>query len=70
MRRCAKCDAVFGEPYLGDSYSVVKPYFHPQAEQVPDANIRYFDFTCLGSKGITRRHGWYDKTSGYIIQTG
>lgn len=70
MYRCQKCQAVFGDTYLGDSYAVVKPWFHPQADSVPQDAIRYYDFTCCGSAGITRRHGWYDPATGYIIQTG
>jgi hypothetical protein len=65
---CAKCDAVYGECYLGESYEVVKPWF--SAENVPTERVRYFDFLTLGSQGIARRHGWYDRETGLIVQTG
>lgn len=65
---CAKCDAIFGTCYLGESYGMVLPFMvtvDPPVEQT-----RYFDFTCLGSKGLTRRHGWYDTASKLIVQVG
>ena len=70
LHTCAKCGAIFGSLYLGDSYGVVKPYFHFNAEAVPQDRIRYFDFTTLGSEGLGRRHGWYDTLTGLIIQVG
>jgi hypothetical protein len=66
--RCAKCDAVYGSCYLGDSYSLVLPYF--VESEPPVEQTRYFDFDCLGSKGVTRRHGWYDLVSKRIVQVG
>jgi hypothetical protein len=66
--RCGKCDAIHGTCYLGESYTHVLPYWvtsEPPAEQT-----RYFDFTCLGSAGITRRHGWYDTATKRIVQVG
>jgi ribosomal protein L37AE/L43A len=65
---CAKCGAIFGQTYLGDSYKYVKPYM--TAEAVPIERTRYYDFDCLSSKGLIRRHGWYDTESGLITQIG
>lgn len=67
---CLACGAIFGQLYLGDSYGVVRPQFHPDANSVPDDRQRYFDFVTLGSQGVDRRHGWYDTLTGYIIQVG
>lgn len=64
---CKGCDAVYGECYLGQSYSIVLPYWN---EDAGSENIRYFDFMTLGSKGIERRHGWYDRDTKKIVQTG
>jgi ribosomal protein L37AE/L43A len=66
--RCTKCDAIYGQCYLGDSYSYVLPQM--TAEDVPADRTRYYDFTCVGSNGITRRHGWYDPQSKLITQVG
>jgi len=63
---CRKCDAIYGECYLGDSYSLVLPYWHTG----PDGDIRYYDLTCLGSEGVTRRHGWFNTKTRRIVQTG
>jgi ribosomal protein L37AE/L43A len=68
LYRCAKCEAIFGNCYLGDSYTHVLPFM--VAAEPPADQIRYFDFTCLGSAGITRRHGWYDTASKRIVQVG
>lgn len=65
---CAKCEALFGQCYLGDSYAVVKPQM--AGPDVPSERQRYFDFTTLGSKGVGRRHGWFDKESRLITQVG
>jgi hypothetical protein len=66
--RCAKCEAIFGTCYLGDSYSYVLPYF-AKAEVAPE-QTRYFDFTTLGSNGVGRRHGWFDPNTKLITQVG
>lgn len=66
--RCAKCEAIHGYCYLGDSYSLVQPYM---IEKEPHTGeMRYYDLECLGSKGLTRRHGWYDPNTGLIVQVG
>lgn len=64
--RCAKCGAVFGSCYLGDSYTVVLPQWH----QGDDGETFYFDLECLGSAGLQRRHGWANKATRKIVQVG
>jgi len=65
---CAKCNGIFGECYLGESYNYVLPYMTEKT--VPITQTRYYDFTCLSSKGIIRRHGWFDPESKLITQIG
>jgi hypothetical protein len=66
--KCRKCKGIFGTCYLGESYSYVLPYM--SKVEPPAENLRYFDFECLGSQGITRRHGWYDSQTKLVVQTG
>jgi hypothetical protein len=66
--RCNRCEAIFGDCYLGDSYTIVKPYM--AREDVSSDQLRYFDLDCLGSKGLTRRHGWYDPETQLVHQIG
>lgn len=65
---CAGCDGIVGSCYLGDSYLYVLPQM--TAAAVPAEATRYYDFTTLGSKGVGRRHGWYDPTTKLITQVG
>jgi len=65
---CAKCGAIFGHCYLGDSYAFVSGFM--TTRNVPAEEQRYFDFTVLGSTGIGRRHGWYEPASGLMTQIG
>ena len=65
---CRKCKALYGSCSLGDSYTLVLPYWHT-GEEKPE-NTRYFDLECLGSQGITRRHGWLDVTTKRVVQVG
>lgn len=67
VSECPYCKAIFGSTYLGDSYSLVKPYF--DTDPAP-AEERYFDFETLSSKGIGRRHGWFNPTTGFVTQVG
>ncbi len=67
IEECEDCGAVFGTCYLGDSYLIASPILYPQTD---DMVIRYFDLECLGSAGITRRHGWSDKKTGKMVQIG
>ena len=69
VSQCQNCEAIFSDNiYLGESFSFVLPYM--AKETVPAENLRYFDFTCLGSKGIERRHGWYDPATKLVHQIG
>lgn len=74
IKQCRKCKAIFGECYLGESYSFVMPWFDTAREfdsfGKKIREERYFDFTCLGSEGITRRHGWYNPETKGITQIG
>jgi hypothetical protein len=65
---CRKCEAVYGDCYLGDSYAFVLPRWAPA--DIPSERCRYFDFMTVGSVGIERRHGWYDPVTKLITQTG
>jgi hypothetical protein len=66
--RCKRCEALFGETWLGETYRFVKPWM--TTADVPAERLRYFDFLTVGSEGIRRRHGWYDKQTGCIVQVG
>lgn len=67
---CGACDAIFADHiYLGGSYEYVLPFMSSEPN-VPQERMRYFDFTCVGSKGLTRRHGWYDTATKRIVQVG
>ncbi len=65
--QCEKCEAIFGFCSLGDSYDYVLPFM---TKDVPAENQRYFDFTCISSRGVVRRHGWFDVTTKLITQLG
>jgi len=67
---CGDCHAIYGDMYLGDSYTFVLPEFSNEYGQAVLDRQRYFDFTCLGSKGVTRRHGWFDPATKRITQVG
>ncbi len=67
--RCRKCGGLTSESmYLGDSYTLVLPYFHEGSYR--EDEVRYFDFTTLGSEGVSRRHGWYVPRTRRIVQVG
>lgn len=65
---CRKCEAVFGQCYKGDSYGIVLPFM--TADKDATERQRYYDFTVLGSDGVTRRHGWFDPQTKLITQIG
>ena len=66
---CPKCGCLFSDGmYLGDYYEYVLPYM--TTEDVPPERQRHYDFICLGSKGIERRHGWFDPWTKRIVQIG
>lgn len=66
--KCRRCEAIFGQCYLGDSYLLVSPYM--AAEPVPVEQLRFFDLTTLGSQGVRRSHGWYDPATKLVHQVG
>jgi hypothetical protein len=66
--RCSGCGGLVGRCYLGESYGLVSPRWAESV--VPEEQTRYYDLTCLGSKGIERRHGWYDSATRRIVQVG
>ena len=68
IKTCTRCNAIFGKCYLGESYGIVLPYLTD--EDVPTERTRYYDFDCIGSKGLTRRHGWFDPATKLITQVG
>lgn len=65
---CGKCHAIYGTLSKGDSYTYVRPFWH-DGESKPD-DERYYNFVCLGSEGISRRHGWFNTISKRIVQVG
>ena len=67
---CKRCAAIFGQMYLGDSYTLVLPFMVEDAGVIPPEHTRYFDFDCLGRKGVVRRHGWFDVLSRRVVQVG
>lgn len=74
VRECTKCGAIFTHEgaaiYLGESYLIVSPWFVDHDTPETNERARYFDLTCLGSMGMTRRHGWMDPATKRIIQAG
>lgn len=67
VHRCKGCGAIHGRTYLGTSYGIVEPRFD---EDESFEGTVYFDLECLGSKGMTRRHGWYRPSTKRIVQVG
>jgi hypothetical protein len=39
------------------------------AVTVPE-DLRFFDFTLLGSAGVSRSHGWFHRVSRNVVQFG
>lgn len=66
---CGHCGGLVGNCYLGDFYGIVKPRWCTEPN-VSQERHRYYDVTTLGSKGKERHHGWFDKKTGCILQTG
>jgi hypothetical protein len=67
---CGACHAIHGTMYLGDSYTYVLPCWSNDHSPEATERQRYFDFECLGSGGVTRRHGWFDPQTKKITQIG
>lgn len=70
--QCGKCKAVFTPGgvsiYLGESYGVVLPTMTDKPGAL--AESIYYDLSCLGSNGHSRRHGWFVPSSKLIAQVG
>lgn len=68
--QCISCGAIHGTCTEKESWELVKPEFH-QGESDPENQAPY-DFTILpkGEQATYRRHGWFDKTTKKITQTG
>jgi len=69
VRVCPKCQAVFGECYLGESYDIIIPCMDENPNP-PQEDLRYYDLTTLGSKGIQRTHGWFNIKTRRVVQVG
>ena len=68
--QCPHCEAIQSHTYiyLGESYSLVLPYFDT-GECNPD-DQRYYDFLVLFGNKTDRRHGWYNPATKRITQVG
>ena len=68
VSRCGSCGAEYTTRpiYRGDSYTVASPHWH----EGEDGETFYFDLDVIGSQGPERRHGWANKTTRRIVQTG
>ena len=65
VQECKACGAIHGTCYRGDAYTFYLPYWH----QGPDGETRYIDLTMLGST-VEQFHGWVNKETKRIVQTG
>ena len=67
---CPGCGGIFTTRrlYLGDSYAYTLPRW--ATNDVPPERLQYFDLDVLGSDGLQRRHGFMDRETRLIVQTG
>lgn len=65
---CVKCGALYGVCGLEESLLLVKERWGSAPKDPADE--RYFDFTCPGPSGVVRRHGWFNRKTGEIVQAG
>lgn len=70
---CGRCGCLYGQTYKGEASALVLPFMASQA--AADAaqaagTVKPFDLTCLGSDGVTRRHGFYDTVTRRVTQVG
>jgi len=72
VRECRKCHALYTQGssalYLGESYGLVRSQF--TNDPAADDRAVYFDFMTVGSKGLNRRHGWFDPETKLLTQVG
>ena len=66
--RFRRRQALYGTVYRGELSQYVVMRWAPQP--VPAERERYFDFTVLGSDGVSRVHGWYDTETRMVTQIG
>jgi len=66
---CAGCGGtITTRPiWLGETFRYVSNSWDPEGSF---EGARYYDLTYLGSKGLGRRHGWYQPKTKGIVQTG
>jgi hypothetical protein len=70
VRICNKCSAEYGDVgYKGDLYSWIGMGQWATASVPPEA-LLYVDFSYVGSEGEGRFHGWLDRYTRKIVQTG
>ena len=70
LYECAGCGGLGGRCYLGEFHGIVKSRWCDDPN-VPRDRWRYYDVTTLGGGGkIDRHHGFYDRVTGCILQTG
>lgn len=65
--KCASCGGIHGTCYRGEAYDFYRQVWH---EGPSEEGLQYIDLTMLGSDGVSRFHGWIDKTTKCIVQTG
>lgn len=64
---CGRCGSLHGTAYLGESYEFVLPYMTSSVEGVAEFP---YDLVTLGSRGVERRHGFYQPSTKLITQVG
>ena len=71
IEECSECKALFTTHHvpLGKTYAHVLPYWD-EGTSTEQCEQRYFDFQYLSSKGLGRRHGWFNPATRKITQTG
>jgi hypothetical protein len=66
VHECARCGAIHGTCYKGEASTFYLPYWHDG----PDGETFHVDLTLLGSQGVERFHGWINRKTRRIVQTG
>jgi len=68
---CGGCGGLVGKCLLVDFHKIVKPRWCKEPN-VPQERWRYYDVDALdaATNKEDRHHGWYDRETGCILQTG
>ena len=66
---CNGCGGVQGTVTVGDVTHFVHLHRWHTGEALPE-DLRFFDFTLLGSAGVSRSHGWFHRVSRNVVQFG